>query len=201
MSTFINTIDVVGDQALIDSIIDRSITEYHDDHISTIGSLAFHQCSNLASVRIPNATSIKPNAFNRCVALENIEVPEVIEIGNFAFNECNKLKQIALPKATAIPYMGFAQCKTLIKIDAHVASNVGEGALNFADSLAALILRKSDGVCTTVPSNFTHTPINGGTGYVYVPSALVDTYKADANWSTYAAQIRAIEDYPDICGD
>jgi hypothetical protein len=29
---------------------------------------------------------------------------------------------------------------------------------------------------------------------------LVDSYKTATNWSKYATQIRAIEDYPDICG-
>ena len=44
------------------------------------------------------------------------------------------------------------------------------------------------------------TVIASGTGYVYVPSALVNSYKSATNWSTYADQIRAIEDYPDITG-
>ena len=47
---------------------------------------------------------------------------------------------------------------------------------------------------------FNMSPIASGTGYIYVPAALVDSYKAASNWSTYANQIRAIEDYPDICG-
>ena len=34
----------------------------------------------------------------------------------------------------------------------------------------------------------------------YVPTSLVDTYKSATNWSTYAEQIRAIEDYPEITG-
>ena len=41
---------------------------------------------------------------------------------------------------------------------------------------------------------------NGKTGYIYVPRALVNSYKAATNWSTFASQIRAIEDYPDITG-
>ena len=49
-------------------------------------------------------------------------------------------------------------------------------------------------------SAFKDTPIESGTGYVYVPSALVDSYKSATNWSTYADQIRAIENYPDITG-
>jgi hypothetical protein len=47
---------------------------------------------------------------------------------------------------------------------------------------------------------FASTPIASGTGYIYVPAALVDSYKGATNWSTYAAQIRAIEDYPEITG-
>ena len=47
---------------------------------------------------------------------------------------------------------------------------------------------------------FSNTPIKSGNGYIYVPAALVDSYKADSKWSTYANQIRAIEEYPEICG-
>ena len=40
-----------------------------------------------------------------------------------------------------------------------------------------------------------NTPIASGTGYIYVPAALVDSYKAATNWSNFAAQFRALEDY------
>ena len=49
-------------------------------------------------------------------------------------------------------------------------------------------------------SVFSDTPISKGTGYIYVPKALVESYQAHEKWSTYADQFRAIEDYPDICG-
>lgn len=45
---------------------------------------------------------------------------------------------------------------------------------------------------------FQYTPIANGAGYIYVPASLVDSYKTASNWSNYAAQFRAIEDYPDI---
>ena len=41
MSEFINTIDVLGDDAVIDSIIDRTITEFKDNTLTTIGQYAF----------------------------------------------------------------------------------------------------------------------------------------------------------------
>jgi hypothetical protein len=31
-----------------------------------------------------------------------------------------------------------------------------------------------------------------------VPKSLVDAYKTAENWSTFANQIRAIEDYPEV---
>ena len=37
--------------------------------------------------------------------------------------------------------------------------------------------------------------IANGKGYIYVPRAMVDTLKSATNWSTYATQIRALEDY------
>ena len=43
-----------------------------------------------------------------------------------------------------------------------------------------------------------NTMIANGTGYIYVPAELVETYKTTSNWETYADQIRAIEDYPEI---
>jgi hypothetical protein len=56
-------------------------------------------------------------------------------------------------------------------------------------------------MCTIGNKNaLTGTPIANGTGYIYVPSTLVDTYKANGTWSNYAVQIRAIEDYPEITG-
>lgn len=62
------------------------------------------------------------------------------------------------------------------------------------------ILRNTEQVCKQSSGAFAFSKIEKGGGYIYVPSALVDAYKAATNWSTYANQIRAIEDYPDICG-
>ena len=57
-------------------------------------------------------------------------------------------------------------------------------------------------MCTlgaNVKSVFDSSNISNGMGYIYVPADLVETYKADANWSACADQIRAIEDYPEVC--
>lgn len=58
MTDFTNTIDVVGDEALSDSIIERTITEIKDDHVLTVGHGAFYYCTALTTVDLPEATSV-----------------------------------------------------------------------------------------------------------------------------------------------
>ena len=134
MAEFINTIDVLGDDVVFDSIIDRTITEFKDNSVETVGKYAFTKCNALVTVLLPNVKSI----------------------GVYAFNNCT--------------------------------------------NLTAVIIRY-DGVCTLHNADaFGNSAVAKGTGYVYVPKEHLDSYKAATNWSSYADQIRAIEDYPDICG-
>ena len=94
----------------------------------------------------------------------------------------------------------FYNCTKLEKIDFDVLEEMKDADFYRCSALTAVIIR-SPAVCTMSDSNaFKSTPIASGTGYIYVPAALVDSYKAATNWTKYANQIRAIEDYPDICG-
>lgn len=43
-------------------------------------------------------------------------------------------------------------------------------------------------------NDLTGTTIAKGTGYVYVPDDMVDTYKSATNWSTYASQIKGMSE-------
>ena len=94
----------------------------------------------------------------------------------------------------------FYGCTNLAKIDFDVLEEMKDADFYQCSALTAVIIR-SPAVCTMSDSNaFKSTPIASGSGYIYVPAALVDSYKSATNWSVYADKIRAIEDYPDICG-
>ena len=94
----------------------------------------------------------------------------------------------------------FYNCTKLEKIDFDVLEEMKDADFYQCSALKVVIIR-SPAVCTMSDSKaFKSTPIASGTGYIYVPAALVDSYKAATNWSVYADQIRAIEAYPDICG-
>lgn len=129
MSDFVNTIDVVGDKALLNSITDRSITKISDNIVETIGRSAFCSCASLTTVDFPAVTRIDDQAFYKC------------------------------------------------------------------SSLTSVILRSETMCSLSSVGAFNSSPIVQVNGYIYVPRALVDTYKSATNWSTHAARFRALEDY------
>lgn len=168
-----------GSSEVLDALIGRIITEISNDHITNIGMYAFAGCANLSTADFPAVTNIGIAAFGECTGLTTINFPVAASIYASAFAYCIGLTTINFPAAQSIDVVAFQSCT----------------------GLTALILRNTEQVCTLSNTNaFTSTPIKSGTGYIYVPAALVDSYKAATNWTTYADQIRAIEDYPDICG-
>lgn len=61
-----------------------------------------------------------------------------------------------------------------------------------------LVIR-TESVCTLslAPATAfgTDSPLVLGTGYVYVPDSLVDSYKEATNWSVIADQIKPLSEY------
>lgn len=123
-------------------------------------------------------TTVGAYAFQNCSGLTSVSFPNVTSIGDYAFNAAHKLAKADLPKVTSI----------------------GQHSFSAANALEALILRNTEKVCSLRSDAVSYTKISSGSGYIYVPAALVDSYKAAANWQNYADQIRAIEDYPEITG-
>jgi len=104
--------------------------------------------------------------------------------------------EVSNDEVTAVRGYAFQDCSSLTLADFPAITSIDDYAFNSCSHLTSLILRKSDSICTLSNTNaFSVTPISSGTGYIYVPRALVDSYKAASKWSTYAAQFRALEDY------
>ena len=180
--------------------------------VTSIGSYAFRNCSSLASVDFPLATTVDTYAFNGCNLLKSANFPAVTTLNSYTFQNCRRLTDINFPLITKVSSSSFDGCYTLKIADFPLVTSIGSYAFQKCYSLTALILR-SETMCTLSntnafsncyhilgTTNITYNPTGAKDGYIYVPRALVESYKAAANWSTYADQIRAIEDYPDICG-
>lgn len=119
-------------------------------------------------------------------------------IGQYVFRDCKALANVNFPSVTSTATAAFWECTALAKAEFSACVAFDNNTFYGCSALTALILRCADQVCT-LTGNLSGTPIASGTGYIYVPAALVDTYKAASGWSTYASQIRAIEDYPEVC--
>lgn len=89
------------------------------DSVTTIGSDAFANCTNLDRITIPNSvTRIGDYAFFGCSNLTSVEISEgVISIGDGAFCQCSKLENIIIPNSvTSIGRSAFYACRNLISI-------------------------------------------------------------------------------------
>ena len=87
--------------------------------VTTIGSLAFCNCSNLTSVTIPDSvTKIGNSAFSYCTSLTSVTIPDsVTTIGYMAFYNCFDLTSVTIPDSVAaIGCTAFDGCEKLTSI-------------------------------------------------------------------------------------
>lgn len=200
-SVSVNVAGSGGDpKALLDAALNNTLTAI-DSTVTSVVGYACRGLSKLKTVNLPNATSIGAYAFYYCTALSSFSAPKVTTLNTYAFYNCDKMSSINFPLATSVPTQCFYSCGILKKADFGAAKSIAASAFPYCAELDTLILRRSDAICTLANKNaFTDTPIEDGTGYIYVPAALVDSYKSNSTWANFTDQIRAIEDYPDITG-
>ena len=191
--------------------------------VEEVGNNAFRNCEKLKAVYLPKCTEIKQGGFDNtgivhvyfpevtkigdpyglgflnCASLERVDLPKLKTITPEAtFDTCTSLVEINCPELEAIPGRFLVRCTAIKKLDTPKATEIGRQA--FALSTLETLILRNEAVVTLANTNaFQSCPIASGTGYIYVPAALIEDYKVAANWSTYAAQFRAIEDYPEIC--
>ena len=177
-------------------IIDGTLSgDYVNNDATIVKEYKFKDMRKITSVTLNSATAIEGNGFFGCTNLRSANIPLVTTLGYNAFTNCN-LKNIILPNVTIIDGSAFNSNYALASVDCSKKVSIGNNAFSNCWALDTLILRDTSELSTTSSSsNFNSTKIKNGTGYIYVPAALVDSYKAATNWSTFAAQFRALEDY------
>ena len=183
---------------------------------TVIGNAAFAGISSaanrrLVSVSLPQWTGNAPTetgfttgnlgVFEYCATLTSVSAPNATILRSYCFRGCSALVEVAFPKVATIQTGAFTNCSKLKKIDiGGEVTALNDAFLPTSGVLEALILRGVTTVPTLGSATFNNTKVKSGSAYIYVPQSLEQLFKVANNWSTYAAQIRAIEDYPDVCG-
>jgi hypothetical protein len=192
------------DTAVADSAYyyNQNITEAVFPYAVTIGTFAFIGCRSLTTADFPVATTVGESAFSGCKALTDVNFPELETVGKQAFQDCDSLTKIVLPKVKTIINGAFQNCDVLKIVDlgANLSSLGGSSnsdVFKECPQLSALVLRSENVFDITLHPNFHfgNAYVSAGNIYIYVPSALVDSYKAHRKWSAMANQFRALEDY------
>ena len=115
MSTFENTIDKLGDRAVLDSILKKTITEFCDDTVTNISQYCFNKCTNLTKVHLVKVTNIGYWAFSysgiTTLIIDNPVPPTLQQSGAI---EKNTGLRIIVPKGALSAYLSATNWSSFI---------------------------------------------------------------------------------------
>lgn len=176
----------------INKVIDKSIVQITND-AEKIGEGVFENCDSLETANFPEVLIIESYSFNGCSNLININFPKAIYIGSYAFSECG-FSEADFPKVEEIDIYSFYKCSKLKKLSFSELTKIGSSSFAYCP-LETLIL-SSPQVCELSDIGaFAETPIFSGSGFIYVPSNLIETYKNSPNWIALSNSFKSLEDY------
>lgn len=169
----------------------------------TIGNYAFRYCYGLTGdIVLPSTvTSIGQYSFASCDGMDTFTAAGSIStLGTYTFNGASghvmALRECHMPNlGTGIALnlnWGSATaanaCQNLEVCDIGKAKSIAANTFANCYKLQTLIMRRTGSVTTCANvSAFLNTPLrgrNGLTAKIYVPQALIDTYKAASVWTT-----------------
>lgn len=175
--------------------------------VVTFGSYCFRGCSNLTSITASSEiSSISTSAFQNCSSLTNVDNlfatknSKLRSLGTYAFMGCSSLEKVTALWLRTLDKGAFQQCTNLhtIELDGYMQNQgtIASRAFYKCSSLTSVVIRFATTMWTLSNVDaFSGTPIESGTGYIYVQPTLLDSYKAATNWSTYANQIKSLSEY------
>ena len=153
------TLDEMGQEVSkipIVDLVERSIQQFNNNRVSTVGSHAFYGCGNLEDVNVPEATDIADSAFYGCTSLKSVNAPKAQSVGDNAFNRSGAESHVLMvsapnietlgattftgsglveanfPKVVDVPADTFSGCADLRTAEFPLATAIGDSAFNGA---------------------------------------------------------------------
>lgn len=172
----------------------NKLTTINCPNLKTVGSQAFTGCGELTNINVPLLETMSGAPFQECHKITEINMPMLTDMG-YGFSYCTGLIKAILPKITNVPSLGFRDCTSLKMLDFSNLTSIGgdynDKAFVGCTALDTIILRGNT-ICEIGDTTFDgysedeNTPfaVGGTGGTVYVPEALIESYKTAENWST-----------------
>ena len=124
-----------GNTSVEDSLVTRTVSNYTNNRVTSIGSYAFYKYASLTTASFPNATSIGSYAFYSCYSLTTASFPKATRIGSYAFYGCSGLITASFPNATSISGSAFCRCSSLTTASFPKATTINDYAFSGCYSL------------------------------------------------------------------
>ena len=145
--------------------------------VTTLATYALAHNSKLAEVHLPNLETAKENAFRKSTSLVSITLPKAKNIAGYCFRGCTALERIILPSIEQFGGMPFQECSAMREI---IITN---------ENTMPVV---SNGLFAYSQEDWTQYP---NLQAIYVPDALVDTYKSSTNWARYVDFIKPLSEW------
>ena len=170
-------------------------------NVGYIGDSCFENCYMLSEISLGELTIISSRAFQNCRRLENFENGYAKNIESYAFYDSSSigiasnkmiLKSVKCASARSIERCAFAGLTKIETIDILGGGDIVRmsDTNKPLESLVNFIMRNDE----TVTHVDAYTAFAATTN-IYVPDALVESYKTATNWSKYAEQIHPLSEY------
>lgn len=170
--------------------------------VDNITERCFYNCTKLALTSLPDSVyAVGERTFQNCSNITISKLPNILRlIGQYAFSGCSKITIKEIPEGvTNLQSNSFYGCSgiTELTVKGNV-TQIGTYVFYNCSNLNKLVFSNITNVPTLSNVNaFTGTtPIQKGTGYIYVPDDLVSSFQSASNWSTIASQIKPISELP-----
>ena len=152
--------------------------------MTTIPNYMFGGCSNLTTVNLNDVTTVGNFAFTSCTLISSVSAPNVVTVGEDAFYRNYALVSIELPSVVTVKGNAFTEASHLETVDlgSHIAS-LGQDCFNNIQTMQAIYIRNGAAI-VSLATRFTNYPAHPKPT-IYVPQALLDSYKGNAAWSQY----------------
>ncbi len=157
--------------------------------VTSIGSSAFNQCTELEAVNIPEGvTTIGDHAFDQCYALSSIVIPDhVTRLNLYLFRSCSSLVNVnfgANSQLQSIGVSAFQSCSVLtsLAIPSGVTT-IDSLALHIGSSTSPATIA----MLPTTPPTIQSNTIGANVEKIIVPAGTLAAYQAATNWSSKAS--------------